>query len=329
MLNQKPFVWILDDEWTDHSIEKEVYDKYDFTFKVTRSETLEEDLKKYGPYADGVVAQIGFPCPRQLIEQLPACKAISISGVGYNHVDIDAATERGIPVANIPDYCTEEVSDHSIALMFALSRQLKDYDQKVRNGKWDPLDVLPLYRFKNQTVGILGFGRIGRLVARKLQMFGVRLIAYDKYVSDDEILNHGVEPVSLEELFSSSNILSLHVPLTEETTNMVNKETLAMMPKGAYVINTCRGAVINEEDLLDAIESGRIQGAGIDVLDREPPASNHPYFSCDRILLTPHSAYVTEESLRELKERTCQVIIDVVQGRKLNYALNQVESVQQ
>ncbi|MDB4868297.1 MAG: C-terminal binding protein [Cohnella sp.] len=322
MKNGKKLVWILDDEWTDHLLEEKIYHEHGFEVKVTRMDALAEDLPDYAPYADGVVAQVGFPCGADLIEQLHMCKAIAISGVGFNHVDIKAATQKGIVVANVPDYCMEEVSDHTVALMLAVSRRLIAYRQAVLKGNWDPMDTKSIYRFKDRNVGLLGFGRIARKVAEKLQGFGVRIQAHDEYVSADTFQQYGVTAVSLEDLLRKSDILSLHVPLTPETSEMLNYERMKSMPKGAVIINTCRGGVIRETDLQALIIEGHLAGAGLDVLAVEPPGPDHPLKSMEEVLITPHSSYISVESVKELKERTCLIVIDAVNGHKLSYSLN-------
>ncbi|GHH99039.1 C-terminal binding protein [Neobacillus kokaensis] len=322
MRNGKNFVWILDDEWNEHHLERNMYQNYGIEVKVTRSETLDVDLPLYAPFADGVVAQVGFQCGADLIEKLNSCKVISIPGVGFNHVDVDAATNKGIAVSTVPDYCAEEVSDHTLALILAVTRRLSAYNRKVRNGKWDPLDTMPIHRFSSRTVGLLGFGRIARMVAEKLKPFGVRILVHDEYVPDETMRGLGVVPVSLETLLEQSNVLSLHVPLTPETRNLMNYERLSKLPKGAFVINTCRGGVLNEEDLRQLILEGHIAGAGLDVLETEPPAKDYPLLTMEEVLITPHSSYFSEESITELRTRTTKAAIDGVLGNELPYALN-------
>lgn len=321
MLKDKPLVWILDDEWNDHTMEKEMYQKKGYIVKVSRSENLQNDLREYGVFADGVVAQIGFPCNRELINQLSECKVISISGVGFNHVDLEAAAQNNIAVVNVPDYCTEEVSDHTISLILTLTRRLFDYNKQVKNGAWDPLNTKPIHRFKNQTVGLLGFGRISKLVAKKLSQFGCTIIAHDRYVRSEDFEKYGVISVSLNELLRKSNVLSLHVPFTEETKYLINYDRLRVMPKGAIIINTCRGGVIKEEDLHKVIKEGHIAEAGLDVLFKEPPENFTELLSLDEVLITPHASYVSQESVIELRQRTSQNVIDVIEGKKLIHAL--------
>ncbi|AZU62188.1 C-terminal binding protein [Neobacillus mesonae] len=320
--NGNKFVWLLDDEWHEHHLERKLYQEYGIEVKVTRSGALAEDLPLYAPFADGVVAQVGFPCTAELIEKLDSCKVISIPGVGFNHVDVEAASKKGIAVSTVPDYCAEEVSDHTLALILAVTRRLSAYNRKVRNGKWDPLDTQPIHRFSSRTVGLLGFGRIARMVAEKLKPFGVRILAHDEYVPEETMRGLGVVPVSLDSLLEQSNILSLHVPLTPETRNSINFQRLSQLPKGAFVINTCRGGVLNEEDLRQLIIDGHIAGAGLDVLETEPPAEDYPLLTMEEVLITPHASYFSEESIHELRTRTTKAAIDGVLGNELPYALN-------
>lgn len=322
MKEGRHLVWILDDEWNDHQLEEKIYDQYGFEIKITRSDTLAEDIPHYAPYADGVVAQVGFPCGADIIDKLQSCKVISVTGIGYNHVDLEAASQKGIVVSNVPDYCLEEVSNHTIALILGVTRRLSSYNRKVRAGKWDPMDTLPIHRFSESTIGLLGFGRIARMVAAKLKPFGVRVLAYDEYVSGEIFDTHEVISVSLNDLLQQSNILSLHVPLTAETKHFLHYDRLKMLPQGAFVINTCRGGVIKEDDLKKLIEEGHIAGAGLDVLEEEPPAPDYPLLTMEEIFITPHASYMSEESLTQLRTRACQAIIDGVKGEFLPHAVN-------
>ncbi|WP_191991879.1 C-terminal binding protein [Bacillus aerolatus] len=322
MKNGKHLVWILDDEWVDHSIEKAIYEQNGFEVKVTRSEAFEEDLPHYAPYADAVVAQVGFQCTAELIDKLDSCRIISASAVGFNHIDVEAATRKGILVSHVPEYCSEEVSDHAITHILTLARRFPAYNEQVKRGEWDPMDTLPIKRFCNHTVGLLGFGRIARKAAQKLKGFGVRLIAHDPSVSEEVFDEYSVEAVSFNELLSQSTILSLHVPLKPDTKNIISYDQLKMMPQGAFIVNTSRGGVINEEDLYKAINEGHIAGAGLDVLLNEPPHSDDPLLNTDKVFVTPHSAYISEEAIVELKTKTSQNAIDGVAGKPVANTLN-------
>jgi D-3-phosphoglycerate dehydrogenase len=322
MKNGKSLIWIIDGEWTDHRMEKEMFAGNEYELIVTHPDDLKRDIELYAPYADGLAIQISFDCNESFLNRLESCKVIGIYGVGFNNVDLKAAGEKGIPVYNVPDYCVEEVSDHTISLLFAVGRRLKSYNHQVEQGKWDALDIPPIHRFKDMTIGLLGFGRIARSVATKIKAIGANIIAHDQYVDQQTFENMGVTSVSLEELLKQSTILSLHVPLSNETRNLLNEEHMKMMQKGAMIVNTCRGGIINEDDLASLIESGHISGAGIDVFAVEPPAFDNPLLNRPEVLITPHSSYVSENSFRELKNRVCQIILnglnDITQPNMVN-----------
>ncbi|KMY54015.1 hypothetical protein AC623_08560 [Bacillus sp. FJAT-27231] len=322
MKNGKRLVWILDDEWTDHSVEKALYEQNGFEVKVTRSEVFETDSPHYAPYADAVVAQVGFQCTAEIINQLDSCRIISASAVGFNHIDVEAATRKGILVSHVPEYCSEEVSDHAITHILTLARRFPAYNEQVKRGEWDPMDTLPITRFCKNTVGLLGFGRIAQKVAQKLKGFGVRLIAHDPGVAKEVFEEYSVEAVSFHDLLKQSSFLTLHVPLKSDTKNIISYDELKMLPQGAFIVNTSRGGVINEEDLYQAIQEGHIAGAGLDVLLHEPPRPDDPLLNTDKVYITPHSAYISEEAIVELKTKTSQNAIDGVEGKPIEHLLN-------
>ncbi|MEK4026458.1 C-terminal binding protein [Sporosarcina sp. FSL W7-1283] len=321
----KKKVWILDDEWFSHDVEIGIYSDHDIEYKVTRSETVKEDLESFGKYADGIVAQIGFPCGRDIISELKNCKIIAASGVGFNHIDMDAATEKGIYVTNMADYCIDEVSDHTIALALGVARRLRAYNEQVRNLGWNPLDTLPIKRLRGRTVGLLGLGRIAKEVARKFQVFGVHVIAHDKFVPEEAFAELGVESVTLDGLLERSDILSLHVPLTEQTKGLLDYDRMKQMQEGSIIINTCRGAIIQEEALSKVIKEGHIAGAGLDVLAEEPPSKTLDLLYMDEVFVTPHSSYVSVESEYELRSRTSLNVIRALEGERPEFVLNTIK----
>ncbi|WP_301109770.1 C-terminal binding protein [Sporosarcina sp.] len=315
-------VWILDDEWFTHDVEMGIYDDHDMECKVTRSDTVKEDFETFGKYADGIVAQIGFPCGADIISQLENCKIIAASGVGFNHIDLDAASNKGIYVTNMADYCVGEVSDHTIALSLSVARRLRAYNEQVKSLGWNPLDTLPIKRIKGRTVGLLGFGRIAKEVARKFQVFGVNVIAHDEFVQKEAFTELGVESVSLDQLLERSDILSLHVPLTEETEGMLNYDRLKQMKEGSILINTCRGAIIQEDALVKVMKEGHLAGAGLDVLTEEPPGRDQELLHMEEVFVTPHSSYVSEESEYELRSRTSLNVIRAIEGKTPEFVQN-------
>lgn len=318
-------VWILDDEWFTHELEEEIYKKHGIEYKVTRSESVKDDLETFGKDADGIVAQVGFPCGEEIISRLTKCKIIASSGVGFNHIDMKRATEKGIYVTNMADYCIGEVSDHTIALALVVARRLRAYNEQVRNGDWNPLDTLPIRRLQGRTVGLLGFGRIAKEVAKKFKVFGVHVIAHDKFVPKKAFVELGVESVSLDELLERSNILSLHVPLTEETEGMINYERLKQLEKGSIIINTCRGAIVMEDDLIRVMKERHLAGVGLDVLMEEPPKEDLELLHMDEVYVTPHSSYVSVESEYELRSRTSLNVIRAIEGEVPEFVLNDLK----
>ncbi|WP_153722855.1 C-terminal binding protein [Sporosarcina cascadiensis] len=320
MTKQK--VWILDDEWFTHDVEKEIYDDYDIEYKVTRSDTVKEDFETFGKYADGIVAQIGFPCGADIISELENCKIIAASGVGFNHIDLDAACDKGIYVTNMADYCIGEVSDHTIALSLSVARRLRAYNEQVKSFAWNPLDTLPIKRLKGRTVGLLGFGRIAKEVARKFQVFGVNVIAHDEFVPKEAFTEYSVESVTLDELLERSDILSLHVPLTDETEGLLNYDRLKRLKEGSILINTCRGAIIQEDALVKVMKEGHLAGAGLDVLTEEPPGRDQELLHMEEVFVTPHSSYVSEESEYELRSRTSLNVIRAIRGETPEFVQN-------
>lgn len=323
-MKNKAKVWILDDEGLTHDKEFEIYREHNIEYKVTTKTTFDKDLEEFGVNTDAVVAQVGFPCDANLISRLENCKAIFTFGMGFNHVDLEAAAKKGIYVCNMPDYCAEEVSDHTVALSLTLLRRLFCYNKKVKEGIWDPTDTKPIYRLSNTVVGLFGFGQIARKVAERFKPFGVQLIAHDRYVDEVVFKEYGVTSVDFDTLLQQSNLLSLHVPLTNETRNILNYKRMKMLPKGAIIVNTCRGGIIQEEDLEKIIREQHLSGAGLDVLSNEPPAPTNGLLALEETIITPHAAYFSIEAEEELQTRTAQNVVRVVNGEKPKHIVNNI-----
>lgn len=318
----KQKVWILDNEGLNHTKEISIYQSENIEYKVTTKESFTEDLQSFGKYADAVVAQVGFAVENDLIEQLRKCKVICTFGMGFNHVDIDTAKKHDIYVCNVPNYCAEEVADHTLALSLAILRRLSHYNRQVKQGEWDPTNTKPIYRLSETVVGLLGFGQISRMVAERFKPFGVTLLAHDRFVDATVFKQYGVTSVSLDELLEKSYLLSLHVPLTEETKDLINEEKLSKLPKGAMVVNTCRGGVIKESALASLMNSGHISAAGIDVLKTEPPKKNNPLVELEETIITPHAAYNSIEAENQLQIETAQNVIRAIRGEKPLHIVN-------
>jgi D-3-phosphoglycerate dehydrogenase len=252
---------------------------------------------------------------RRVLAGMGECLAIVRFGVGTETVDLDAATELGITVANVPDFCIDEVADTCLASILALNRKTIPMHQSVMAGIWDRRRASPLHRLRGQVAGLVGFGRIARAVSVRLKAFGAGILAFDPYVTEQEFLKAGVAPVELDYLLEKSDYISLHLPLTGSTRHCIDAGSIARMKRGAYIINTSRGAVIDEKALCTALRKGRLAGAALDVLEREPPERSNPLLSCENVILTPHYASYSEEAFEEVAAKVKEAAIAVLQGR--------------
>lgn len=318
----KPLIWILNDVWEEHDYEIERLNNEGYEVAVTRLKDFDADLKKYAGSASVVMFQVGFIVDKALIDTLDNCKAIIALGMGYQNVDMETASNRGIHVSNIPDYCIEEVSDHTVAMMLHGMRRLSDYSEVVKSGSWDSFAVSGVKPIGRLTIGLLGFGRIAKRAAEKLKPFGAEIIAHDDFIPREIFDEYDVEAVSFEDLMQRSDHLSLHVPLTEDTKHIINADSLELMQDGAFIINTCRGGIIKEDNLIQAIESGKVGGAALDVLEQEPPDFSNPLLNRKEVLITPHAAYYSDDALKNLRIKACDKVIEAVETGTIGTALN-------
>lgn len=255
--------------------------------------------------ADVVIVNM-VPVTAEIVAGWERCRLLIRHGVGYDNVDLAALERAGIPCCYIPDYCMDEVAEHAIMLMLASARRLpasrQVLDESSARGQWDFAGVIPIYRITGRTVGILGCGRIGSRVYRKLKAFGVDFRIVDPYLSEERKRELGIEVVDKETMFRESDFVTVHTPLTRETRHIVNAETLAMMKPTAHLINTSRGPMVDAVALAEALRKGVIAGAAIDVFDREPPPPDHPLFSAPNVILTPHLAWYSEDAAWRIRE---------------------------
>jgi D-3-phosphoglycerate dehydrogenase len=270
--------------------------------KVQKSNCLNESqIIEAAGNADAILCDAS-PITRNVILNLHKATGIVEYGIGYDNIDVNAATERGIVVCNIPDFITSEVADHTVALILALARRLHLMLPSTRAGEWNWRKFRPINGLDKMTAGIIGFGNIGRQVARRLHAFQIEVIAYDPYIPFKTIETLGAKPATLEELLMASDIVSIHVPLTKETRHLIGKEEFALMKNSAILVNTSRGSVIDQEALLASLRNGRIGAAGLDVLQREPPEPGDPILAPDNVLVTPHIGWYSEQSSSRLQE---------------------------
>jgi len=309
MYNKKFKIIITDCDHPSVEIEKKILSEINSELTLETCKT-EEDVIAVASDADGIINQYA-PFTRKVIKSLNRCKIIARYGVGVDNIDVEAATEQHIIVANVPDYCLDEVSTHALGLILASARKIIFLDRKVRERTWDFKITKPLFRTQGKILGLFGLGRIARMVAQKALGFGFKVIAFDPYVSE---ANSKIEMVTLKRLLSDSDFLSIHVPLTDETRHSFSENKLRTMKKTAYLVNTSRGPIVDEKALYVALKEKWIAGAALDVMENEPPDWEDPLLKLDNVIITPHSSFYSEESYVELKTKVAESVRSVLQG---------------
>lgn len=305
-------ILVTDYDFPDLDIERARAEEAGVDLASTRAETA-DDVIEAGREAgaDALLVQYA-PITREVFEALDLA-AVGRYGVGVDSVDLEAASDHRVPVVNVPDYCTNEVAEHALALLLSCVRETARFDARIKAGEWDWTAGKPIGRLQGATVGFVGFGRIPQRLVEKAAGFDFAFLAYDPYRSEADLAEYGVEKVDFDELLARSRIVSVHAPLTEETRNLLDSEAFGSMREDAVVINTARGAVIDTEALASAIEAGEIAGAGLDVLPEEPPEGS-PLVDLEEVVLTPHVAWYSEESIVELRETVTRDVLSVLSG---------------
>jgi D-3-phosphoglycerate dehydrogenase / 2-oxoglutarate reductase len=315
-------VVVTDWEFEDLRYEENVLNESGRIKVVGAQCRTEEDVIEACKDADGIINQYA-PLSKRVIDSLEKCKVITRYGVGVNTIDIETATEKGICVANVPDYCMDEVSDHALALILSWTRKVAVANNEVKNGNWDFKVTRPIRRFRGQTLGLVGFGKIPQTLAEKAKPLGFNVIATDPYYPAEEAKKKGVTLVSLETLAELSDVISVHAPLTPSTKGMIGKELFTRMKKAPLIVNTARGPVIDEQALIEALQNGKVSGAALDVVEEEPINHNHPFLSLETVIVTPHVAWYSEEAEREMRSKAAMGVVDVlVHGEYPKYLVN-------
>ena len=289
---------------------------------VVAPDASEETLVAMAREVDGILT-----CFAQVTENVvraaERCVVIGRYGVGVDNIAVDTATELGIAVTYVPDYCVDEVSDHVMALLLAWNRRIVAFDRSVKTDGWGSLGLtMRMMRLRGKKLGIVGFGRIGRAVCAKALAFGLEVLATDPYLSDDTVKEHGARMVELQSLLRESDFVTLHSPLTPETQNLISVDELEMMKPEAFLINAARGPLIDEDALYDALTSGKIAGAGLDVMVDAVPSPDHPLLKLENVLITPHVAFFSQEATLELERRAAGEVVSVLQGRMPDNLVN-------
>lgn len=273
----------------------------------------EEEIIALAERADAVLNCYAKVTAR-VIGALRCCRIIARYGIGVDNVDLAAATRAKILVTNVPDYCVDEVSDHALALLLALARRVVAADRDVRRGTWDVVAYAGIRRLRGQTLGLLGFGRTAKALASKAQALGMQVLAADPYVNGEAMARHGVRAADLDTLLREADVVSIHIPLSPETRGLIGEPELARMKPTAFLINTARGGIVDENAVAAALAEGRLAGAALDVLATEPPPADHPLRQAPNVILTPHLAFYSRDSVVELQTKAAEEVARALRG---------------
>ena len=314
MSNRGKFTVVVTDyDYPDLDIERRIITEAGGTLIPAQCRSEEEVIQK-AKDAHGLLTQYA-PISRKVIEALSQCRVIARYGIGVDNIDISAATQRKIVVVNVPSYCEEEVASHTLALILACVRKIFLFNQAIRKGNWDWKLGRPIVRLSEQKLGLIAFGKIAKMVAKKARAFGFSLMGFDPYISDEEFAAEGVRKVDLDYLLKNSDIICVHAPLTQETRHMLGREEFKKMKSSSFLVNTSRGAVVDEKALYEALREGQIAGAALDVLEEEPPGKDSPLLKLDNVIFTPHVAWYSESSLKELRAKAATDLVRVLEGK--------------
>lgn len=315
-----PVIAVTDSVFPSLDPAKAALARLDPTFRMSKSANA-DDILAVTKDADAILVTYA-KLTRDILTQLTKCKAIGRFGLGVDNIDLVAAKEKGIAVNYVPDYCIREVSDHTMALLLALIRKIPLSNKLVQGGRWEMPAVVPIRRVEGTVLGLVGFGNIPRLVARKAQAFGIKVIAYDPYAKPDVFKTSGVDSVDFDTLLKTSDYVSVHAPLLPATRGMMNADAFAKIKKGAYIVNTARGPLIDEPALIAALDSGQVGGAGLDVVTTEPLAKDSPLLGRDNVIISPHTAFYSIEALEELQTKCATDVASVLSGGKAVYPIS-------
>lgn len=305
-------VVISDDKTVDYDVEREVLAEAGASVETTLA-TTPEAVVEACEGAAGLIVNAGTPVTRAVFEACEDLRVVGRAGIGVDNVDVRAAADHGVTVVHVPDYCVDEVSTHALALLLGLVRSVPTYDRGTRAGEWDWEAGRPIRRLRGETLGLVAFGKIPRRLARKVDGFGLDVLAHDPAVAAHEMAHFGVEKVDFEELLARSDLLSVHAPLYEETEGLLDADAFERMGEGVVLVNTARGPVVDEVALADALEDGTVARAGLDVLEEEPPV-NSPVVGREDVVVTPHAAWYSETSMVDLRRSVAEDVARVLDG---------------
>ncbi len=306
-------ILITDYAWPSVEPERQVLARVGAALIVAESGD-EAELLSLAPTIDGILT-CWKPVRENVIAAAKKCQIIGRCGIGLDNIDVAAATQHGIVVTNVPAYCIDEVSDQGMALLLACARKIPRYDAAVKNGTWAQNIGPQMYRLRGKTIGIIGFGRIAKAVVPKAKAFGLQVNVYSPRTPHETIRTHGAEKVAFAALLATADFITIHAPLTEETQGMFGPAEFRAMKPTAFLINTARGGIVDTEALTAALISGEIAGAGLDVLETEPPKPNEQLLTCDNVIITPHTAFISQEALLDLEVTAASCVAQVLTGQ--------------
>jgi D-3-phosphoglycerate dehydrogenase len=312
-----PLIAVTDSPFPSLDPAKAALARLDPEVRIAKSAAA-EDILAVARDADAILVTYA-KLPGELLHQLTRCKAIGRFGLGVDNIDIPAAAALGITVTYVPDYCMQEVSDHAMALMLALARKVPLGNKLVQAGRWEVPPLVPIHRLSGRVLGLVGFGNIPRALAPKARSFGLRMLAHDPHVPAEVMSAAGVEGVGFDELLAMSDFVSVHAPLTPATRAMFNLEAFRKMKKGAVLINTARGPLVDEDALVAALDAGLLGGAALDVVAVEPLPADSKLVGRDNVILTPHTAFYSVEALEELQTKCAGDVARVLSGEEPVY----------
>jgi D-3-phosphoglycerate dehydrogenase / 2-oxoglutarate reductase len=315
-----PVIAVTDSVFPSLDPAKAALAKLNPTFLMSKSANADDSLA-VAKDADAIFVTYA-KLTRDILSQLTKCKAIGRFGLGVDNIDLPAAKEKGIAVNYVPDYCIREVSDHAMALLLALIRKIPLSNKLVQSGRWEMPAVVPIRRIEGTVLGLVGFGNIPRLVAPKAQAFGIKVIAFDPYAKPEVFKAANVTSVDFDTLLKTSDYISVHAPLLPATRGMMNADAFAKMKKGAYLVNTARGPLIDESALIAALDAGQIGGAGLDVVATEPLAKDSKLLGRDNVIICPHTGFYSIEALNELQTKCAADVARVLSGEKAVYPIS-------
>jgi len=311
-----PTALYTDFPWADIDLERAILAEVGCEI-IASPDNTEETLIRLAPGMETILT-CGAPVTARVIDAADRCRHIARTGIGLDNIDVERASKRGILVTNVPDYCINEVAEHTLALIFALARNIAGYHLATKSGQYDLVAGLPAECVSGKTLGIIGLGQIGKTLASRAQAVGMKVVGTNRSKQTPP----GVEWLPLDVLLAASDYVSVQAPLTPETRHLINRETVARMKPTAYLINTSRGGLVDHEALAEALDAGRLAGAGLDVQGREPPDLAKPPYNHPRVIVTPHVAFYSSQATHELRHRVARQAADFLRGEQPENMIN-------